>query len=41
VRPFNVALVGGFELVTTLCALSTTGLAMAVMGGRGSSDFTR
>ena len=41
VRPYNVALVGAFELVTTLCTLATSGLTMALMDGRGSSDFTR
>lgn len=40
-RPYSVALVGGFELASALTTLTTCGLAMAVMDGRGSSDLTR
>jgi hypothetical protein len=41
VRPYNVAVVGGFELVTTLTTLVCCGLAMVVMDGRGSSNISR
>jgi hypothetical protein len=41
VRPYNVALVGAFELAATLSALTVTGLAMALMDGRGADDVTR
>ena len=40
-RPYNVAVVGGFELVTTLTTLVCCGLAMVVMDGRGSSNISR
>jgi hypothetical protein len=36
-----VALVGAFELAATLSALTVTGLAMALMDGRGADDVTR
>lgn len=41
VRPYNVAVVGGFELTATVCTLCMLGLAMAVMDGRGESDLMR
>lgn len=41
VRPYSVALVGGFELAGALATISMCGLAMSVMDGRGSSDLTR
>jgi len=41
VRPYNVAVVGGFELTLTLTTLCMCGLAMAVMDNRGRSDLTR
>ena len=41
VRPYNLALLGGFELATTLATLCALGLSMAVMDGRGASDVMR